>query len=508
MVRCFCLFCFFFASIFAKGEQDVDNKEQKNQLVKSELLELASKKVHKDPAQGMKSNRLTLKKAEALVIEQNRDLQSLIQSVREGGYRNLRQMSRYYPRLNLSSRGRRVSGKMDYTGTLRLSQEIISTDIFYDIKSSALDLQNLRLKFGNLKNSLLFDLRLAYYKVLLSNEQVKVSEDNIDLLSQSVAREEQRYKLEESTLYDLEQVKVALSNAFITYYRALNEYKKSLNSLVNILGFNVEDVSTFFLEEDRISVLSIVELKEKLDFLRDNSDKQLEVGLEQQESKKLTSIKKMQARSSIFTPKELSYWENVALDRRPDVQIKRHYVELADMDVRRKQGRYVPDVKAFVDYTRGFTARSNTWGGGVSLDWSIFDALGREYRIRESRHARSAEEIELDKLQEQVKVEVRDRIYNMEEALLSYLAAEEGVLLAEHAHDLAKSRRDLGAITTLEYRDAVAALNVARQGFNVSAYKLLTSYYALRKAVGMDVELEEEELNPVRFYNVFSYFRR
>ena len=88
---------------------------------------------------------------------------------------------------------------------------------------------------------------------------------------------------------------------------------------------------------------------------------------------------------------------------------------------------------------------------------------------------------------EEAKAEVRDAIYEIEEALLSYYAAHEGVLLADEAIDQAKARRDLGMITPLEYRDVVASRTQAKQIFIQASYRLLTSYYALRYATGIDV---------------------
>lgn len=449
-----------------------------------------------DPPEG--KIQLTARFAEQMALEKNRDIQVLRKELESEEYAYLQIVSHFYPKVTLRSEYRKKksddsSDSKELSGRVSLEQKLVSSDNYYDIKRGSLVLERKKLDLANLENQVLFEVRRAYYNTVLSSEQILVNQDNIARLSGAVAKEKQRVDLGEAIEFDLEQSKVALANAFIDYYKAIRDFKSNLNTLANLIGLEGREHRNIEITESLIPIMEVKDLKEKIDFL----DRQ----------KKAKNRSKTQLlKQAIFSEQEVQVWEKVALKLRPDmVQLSIQQRE-AQLNTSQKIGDYYPELKAFANYSRGQS--SSDWNAGVALDWDLFDGLGREYRIKEASRSGLAKQLELFRLEEVIRTDVRDRIYDLEASLLSYLSSKKSVALAEHAHELAKNRRQIGEITNLEYRDASDALKSSKHDYNVQGFNLLVAYFNLRKEAALDVgALNVDGVEPSVFQEVFTSFK-
>ncbi|NCF70560.1 MAG: TolC family protein [Chlamydiales bacterium] len=468
------------------AEKDQEEIDETNEIEKEEL----------DSSEG--KIQLTARFAEQMALEKNRDIQVLRKELESEEYAYLQIVSHFYPKVTLRSEYRKKksdegSDSKELSGRVSLEQKLVSSDNYYDIKRGSLVLERKKLDLANLENQVLFEVRKAYYNTVLSSEQILVNQDNIARLSGAVAKEKQRVDLGEAIEFDLEQSKVALANAFIDYYKAIRDFKSNLNTLANLIGLEGREHRNIEITESLIPIMDVKDLKEKIDFL----DKQ----------KKAKNRSKTQLlKQAIFSEQEVQVWEKVALKLRPDmVQLSIQQRE-AQLNTSQKIGDYYPELKAFANYSRGQS--SSDWNAGVALDWDLFDGLGREYRIKQAGRSGLAKQLELSRLEEVIRTDVRDRIYDLEASLLSYLSSKKSVALAEHAHELAKNRRQIGEITNLEYRDASDALKSSKHDYNVQGFNLLVAYFNLRKEAALDVgALNVDGVEPSVFQEVFTSFK-
>ena len=89
---------------------------------------------------------------------------------------------------------------------------------------------------------------------------------------------------------------------------------------------------------------------------------------------------------------------------------------------------------------------------------------------------------------QRIEVEIRNGLYQLEEAMLTYLSATQAVYVAEQAREQAQDKLHFGRIAPLEYRDSVNQLAQARNQQNQASYDLLAAYYEVRYATGIDVK--------------------
>ncbi|SCA58842.1 hypothetical protein AB751O23_AT_00050 [Chlamydiales bacterium SCGC AB-751-O23] len=442
---------------------------------------------------------LTARFAEQMALEKNKDIQVLRKELESEEFAYLQIVSKFYPKVTLSSEYRKnkisdnTSSSKELSGKISLEQKLISTENYYDIKRGSLSLERKKLDLANLENKTLFSVRESYYKTVLSTEQILVNQDNIGRLVETVSREKQRVDLGEAIEFDLEQSKVALSNAFIGYYRAIRDFKSNLNHLANIIGLEGRDHRKVEISESKIPVMQVRDLKEKIEFFKS-------------QRKTGTKGRERFLRQAIFSEQEIQVWEKVALKLRPDMIQLGIAEKEAKTFLDQKIGDYYPELKAFANYRRG--EKTSDWNAGIGLDWDLFDGLGREYRIKEAGRSSIAKSLENIRLEEGIRTEVRDRIYELESSLLSYLSSQKGIALAEHAHDLAKSRRNAGEITNLEYRSASDALKSSNHDYSIQGFNLLISYFNLRKEAALDVgSIDVEGVEPSVFQEVFVSFK-
>ena len=431
------------------------------------------------PAPYLEAQPLSLRQAEQVALTHNKSLGSQRELSKQGGYLQRQGVARWLPGSTYSAQVSRVpkaglgaSGNgTSLSGTLGFSQLIFSWDAYYGLKSAVTQKKQFQNDFSLATNDLLFQVRSAYYRVVLSDNQVEVEQENIGTLQEAYEREKRRLEAGESTKFEVHQSQVKVTEAWSGYYRAVKEARIARNQLLLLMGMDPGQEFSIF--DHKIPVREVELIGGKIEKLEKLSP---------------------EAFGPLFTSSEVQQWTRTALLHRPEVNRQRISSELARREHRRSRGEYMPTITGYADdrniTTAGssFLGQSSYWDIGIRLNWTLFDGMGRENRIRAQKARRRSAEINHEKSIQDTKGIVWDHFYKIEEALLGYTAAGQGVSLAEEALRLAKSRRDVGVITPLEYRDTVQALTVARQSFHQKSFDLLSSYYALRKDSGIDIQ--------------------
>jgi outer membrane protein TolC len=194
---------------------------------------------------------------------------------------------------------------------------------------------------------------------------------------------------------------------------------------------------------------------------------------------------------TLFSDREVQEYLDLALSLRPDLLAKKLQIGVAQQNVREKLGTYLPQVSGYARYsyndntlgTVPFFEESYHWAVG---SWNLFDSLLRESEIREAKSLKSATQIQYDLGYQKVEVEIRNGLYQLEEALLAYLSSSQAVFVAEQARDQAQDKLTFGKIAPLEYRDSVNQLAQAQNLQNRSKFDLLAAYYQIRYSTGRD----------------------
>lgn len=440
---------------------------------------------------------ITLKQAELLAIENNEGLKALRADVEAGRQQYLQSVSGYLPSVAIEGKIARAEEpafygeKQAHSEKLGVSQAILFSDVYYGIKKKKLNFEALQVKERKKRNSLLFQLRKAYYLVILFKDEVEVQRENTGVLLEALRREQNELLLGESTSFEVNQSKVILTNAMSALYESEKDLKIARNKLMRLLGVSSE--REVELSEVCIPVESVQEIKEKLSLFKTFKEKEKgEKGLLDFEAFLKGGQSRFQAGRDIYSKEEIDFWEKLSVKNRFDIHLKKMEKRSAFEYLKEKRAEYLPKVSAFASYEtisskqRPLLGGYDNWHFGLQFSWSLFDGFARERRICEARCFLNSLEWEHQSLVESAKMEVRNEICEMEEALLSYYATHETMSLAKEAIEQAKAKRYVGSITFLEYRDVLSSYKESKQNFNRAAYRLLISYYALRYLAGLE----------------------
>lgn len=454
---------------------------------------------------------LTLSGAEEIAIEYNKSLLIAREGTTQAEERKLQAISRWLPAIGYRAEFRDIEKKelffnvfssdfsfnhRGYSSIFELDQPIFSTDLWFGLKSKQLEAEVYNYSQANTKNELLLAVREHYYAVLLYEKALVIERENIGYFSYVLEQEQGRLNAGNATPFEVNQSKVAVANSISTYYATLKKLKNARNALILTLGIDPLLEPEISLDEKCMPIESIPtlvskleELNQKYHYRSDTFPTTLDFDLHIEH---LENARKL----TLFTHEEVQEYLDQAFSLRPDLLAKKLEVGVADQNVNTKVGNYFPKISGYVRYSyndvymgpTSFFQEPYYWSGGVVLTWNLFDSLLREHEVREARSVRSASRISYDKEWQRIEVEIRNGLYQLEEAMLSYLSSTQAVFVAEQAREQADDKLRFGRIAPLEYRDSVNQLSQARNQQNQASFDLLAAYYQLRYATGIDAK--------------------
>lgn len=454
---------------------------------------------------------LSLFDAEQIALEYNKSLLIARQDTEQAEERRLQAISRWLPAIGYRAEFRDIDKKelffdvfsknftfshQGYSSILQLSQPIFSTDLIFGLKSKDLEAESFIYQQANTKNELLLAVRDSYYAVVLYEKALDIERENIDYLSYALQQQQGMLEAGSSTPFEVNQSKVAVANAISTYYATLKNLKNARNALILTLGIDPLLEPEIALAEHTMPIESIPELALKLQDLDQKyhyrSDTFPTVLDFANHIERLENARKL----TLFSPEEVQEYLDLALSLRPDLRTRKLQVDIANQNINTKLGTYLPKISGYVRYsyndinlgTVPFFRESYDLSAGVVLSWNLFDSLLREHEVREARALRSATRLSYDKEWQRIEVEIRNGLYQLEEAMLTYLSATQAVYVAEQARQQAGDKLRFGRIAPLEYRDSVNQLAQARNQQNQASFDLLAAYYQVRYATGIDAQ--------------------
>lgn len=454
-------------------------------------------------------NSLSLGDAEQIALEYNKQLLIAKESTVQAKERKLQAVSRWLPAIHYRGEFRQIhtpeyffdvfsldflASRRGYSSIFELSQPVFSTDLLFGLKSKELEAQAYRFEQARTQNELLLAVRQSYYAVVLLEAALDIERENIDYYSYALEQEQKKLEAGSATPYEVNQSKVAVANAISLYYATLKDLKNARNALILTLGIDPLLEPEMQLSHKKAPLQTIPELSLKLQQLEEQYHYRSDTFPTYPDFHRHVERLENACKLTLFSPAEVQQYLDLALQLRPDLKTRKLSVGVAEQDLRSKQGNYLPQISGYVRYSYNdvalgiepFGRQDYDWSGGIVLSWNLFDSLLREHEIREARSKRSASRIGFDQELQKIEVEIRNGLYQLEEAMLTYLSTTQAVYLAEQAREQAQEKLKFGRIAPLEYRDSVNQLFQARNQNNQASFDLILSYYQLRYATGQD----------------------
>ena len=422
---------------------------------------------------------VTLDDAILSSLRYNYSLQAEKLSKMEGGARVKEAWGRFWPEVVWSGEFSNSKVTSVIGNSIGLQAKILEgRQIFFDfdaifnLKERQHQLQALKYSVDDFIDNLIFDVRRAYFLVAVSLENVHVQEENVKLLEEQVEREKGRYDAGSSTQFEVDQAQVATANALTKLFTSRREYKNSQSILAGLMGLDASKARCVDPDVKSMPLDQYPLIAKKIEFLNKKGDP-----------------------DQLWSANEKEWWFERMYQGRSNLKEHEALIAAAGSSVNRRQSEYLPRIDGFArhvnfssnNFGSNFASGEDSyWETGVAFRWSLFDGFARQSRVREAKLNRCRQITYYQKALQDATIGLQDRFDDIEETAQAYMASSFGVKIANDGVDRALGRRDLGAITPLEYRDAVNQLTDARQKELRAAYALLISYFALRKDTGLD----------------------
>lgn len=303
--------------------------------------------------------------------------------------------------------------------------------------------------------------RVAYYDVLLAEQQVIVNEASTNLLAKQLEDQQRRYDAGTVPRFNVLQAEVALDNAIPPVINARNSYRIAKNNLSILLGYTLprdvwEDIP--------------LHLTDKLDA----NPYKIELPLAIAE----------------------------ALQRRTELQSLNKTVGLDRENIINAKAGYKPTISAYAAWDwrspefegePGIQAEYDGWQIGGQFTWSIFDGALTRGKIIQANAQLEHARVELDDRGRQIELEVRtdySSFLNAREVLQSQLKVQEE---AEEALRLANARADAGTGTQLDVLNAQTQLTQARTTQVQALHDYDVARARLERAIGQDMVPQDKQ---------------
>ena len=194
---------------------------------------------------------LSLAEAEEMAVRENKTVQATRQLLEKAKQGKLESYSKWLPQLQAISEAYLtqkkqlpyLSSKHSFISQLILTQSLFSSQRFYDVQIAGLYVKQLTLLLEAAINDVLFQVRAAYFQVILDEKNIRTAKENIDLFTSLAKKMEGYYSSGLAILYDVNQSKVIVANALTSYYQAIKSFKIDRDLLVEILGYEPGSLS-------------------------------------------------------------------------------------------------------------------------------------------------------------------------------------------------------------------------------------------------------------------------
>jgi len=359
-----------------------------------------------------------------------------------GSYTRLKEA----PRMTVSIFGIEESfelGPQDlYSTQLSLGQPLFTWGKIYQGNRQAnLNYRLVNEEYKQVKNSLIFEVKRAFYNVLLVKQFVAIAEEAVNVADTHFKTTERLYKEGRVSDYDVSRAKVQLVSNQTKLIKAKNSLK---------------------LAKEELSILLNAKLEEEWDITGEFPFDKREVNLEDALHK--------------------------ALAERAEIRQLMIQEEMGEISIKlaRAENRPNLDFLANYQYTNPFYNREEwggTWNAVLSLNFPLFNGLSDLGRVKQAKARLEQVKILKSQVEERIKLEVRKAFFDMEEAQERIEAQKENVELARKNLRIAEERHRQGLMSEIEVRDAQLSLTQAETDYFQALYDYDVASAFLDKAV-------------------------
>lgn len=405
----------------------------------------------------------TLKECIAIAIEHHPTLKAAAASVDAGTQRIWQAASGYLPQINAdyiaTRQGTSVSARTQtQVGTTTTTYNFYNTGVSFSqrlfdfgkvldsIRAAQASEQSLQADESTQRESVVLNVKQSYYNLLAARRLLGVADETLRQNQQHLELAQGRFGVGLAPKFDVTSAQVQLATTELNQLTARNNVSVARETLRNALG-----------------------LTQPMDF--DIVD---DLGAERIE---ITDDQALQA----------------AYDRRPELQ-SIHAQQRADSEqIAALKKDYLPYLTGNGGYNWSGSnyPLQSSWNIGAAVNLSIFNGGLTTAQIGEAEANLSNLKYNEEVLRQNIALEVRQAVLNLQQAEESIRVTEKGLQQARENLDLAEGRYQTGVGNIIELTDAQASLTSAEANHVQALYNYQTTIASVEKATAQSLTGDE-----------------
>ena len=293
-------------------------------------------------------------------------------------------------------------------------------------------------------NDTLYNVRVAFYSIILAREVVKVRTEALDLLTRHLETTRKKYDVGVVSRFDVLRSEVEVANARPPLIAAKKDLALAGETLKRVLGVDVGEP---------------FEIEGELTFAEETVD--------------IDGLLKQADEAS------------------PELVIARKTERIAAKNVNMAVGEFLPTVTTYARYegtTYDFSWYRDDWQwdwtAGVMMTVPVTDLLVTAAKVKEARANYTKARVGMLDTENKVKLDIKGAYYDLVGAREIVESQRLNIDMATEAVKIAEVRYDNGISTLLELMDAQLALTSARLNWLNALFGYEESKARIRKIVG------------------------
>ena len=322
------------------------------------------------------------------------------------------------------------------------------------IRAARLEKEQAMFNYQSAVADALLATRVAYYDVLVAEQQITVNEASVTLLNEELQDQQRRYEAGTVPRFNVLQAEVAVANARPPLINARNAYRIAKNNLSNLLGYNLprnvwEDIP--------------LNLTEKLDAQPYNTELPAAIAQALQRRTELAALERTEGlqRENVI---------NARAGYRPTIQATAGY-----------------DWRSSQFSGAGTQSEYDGWVIGGQLNWNIFDGMATYGKVVQAKAQLAHAKADVEDRSRQIELEVRTDYSSLIEAREVLESQQKVQEQADEALRLARARAEAGTGTRLDVLNAETQLTQARTTQVQALHDYDVARARFERAIGQDM---------------------
>lgn len=326
------------------------------------------------------------------------------------------------------------------------TQTIFNRDVLLANRTKGDVQQQARQQTENNRINVMVNVSRAFYDLLATEQQIKVTDENIARIEQSLKDSRARYDAGISDKTDYKRATIALNNAKAAKRNNEEALKAKTEYLKALMNYPVGQLLKIMYDSTELEREILLDTLQPVDFTR-----------------------------------------------RVEYRLLQTQLRLQQANVKYNKWSFIPSLSANGAYNLNFLNNNfsklynqsfpNSFAG-LTVAFPIFQGGQRKYDIQLAQWQLKRTELDLVNLENSVNTEYSSALANYKASLSNYLAVKENVLLAKDVYEVINLQYNAGIKTYIEVVNAETDLRTAQINYFNALYQVLSSKIDVKKSLG------------------------